>query len=398
MTRTLSMSLNEWNVMYKEIYYVNQNYYHGIHEILNRLIEVVSVFGRSITKKPFNESNLTEFLPKSFAWFFALVQKLGVKDVESLLWKKYPYCCPYCLNASCSCESPRGIIDLEKLGAKEKENQSLQPRNFDGWQEMLNKIYGSKNSEMEPATLMGKFYEEFGELSEAIRLWEKDKTNTNWQNELADIFAWLVAGTNFVNKKLEGQISPLKISEITFKKYPNCCSRCNKLPCECQTDLAILRVSEAGPFQSEAQRNCVFIVHGKDHTTRDEVNSFLTEELKMDTIVLENKPNAGRTIISKFIEESARAFSAIIILTPDDELKDGEKSLKLARQNVMFEMGYFFSQLGNRRVILLHHKDVYIPGNLLGIAYIGFEKIDGGVKDQIYTEFKEMGSIIREGQ
>ena len=62
-----------------------------------------------------------------------------------------------------------------------------------------------------------------------------------------------------------------------------------------------------------------------------------------------------KTIIEKFEEYSDVGF-AIILMTPDDKgyLADEPVSTKnRARQNVIFEHGYFIGKLGRERVVAL---------------------------------------------
>lgn len=60
------------------------------------------------------------------------------------------------------------------------------------------------------------------------------------------------------------------------------------------------------------------------------------------------------------------------LLTADDLGRakgvDGDKAR--ARQNVVFEAGYFAGLLGRARVVLLHETGVELPGDLDGIVYV----------------------------
>ena len=84
----------------------------------------------------------------------------------------------------------------------------------------------------------------------------------------------------------------------------------------------------------------------------------------------------GRTIIEKFEANAEDCGFAIILLTADDlgqsiqEQKQGEKPKNRARQNVVFEMGYFMGRLTRKRVFTLLDKDVDKPGDLEGLVYV----------------------------
>lgn len=79
----------------------------------------------------------------------------------------------------------------------------------------------------------------------------------------------------------------------------------------------------------------IFIVHGRNHEIRDKIDSFLKNDLNLNTIVMEEGAFLGRTLPEKFEEISKNANLAIIILTADDVLRDGKKVIKRARQNVI---------------------------------------------------------------
>ncbi len=58
---------------------------------------------------------------------------------------------------------------------------------------------------------------------------------------------------------------------------------------------------------------------------------------------------------------------AIILLTADDKI-EGEAVFR-ARQNVVFEMGYFMGALGRDHVVCLVQNMVETPGDIAGVVY-----------------------------
>ena len=100
--------------------------------------------------------------------------------------------------------------------------------------------------------------------------------------------------------------------------------------------------------------NEIFIVHGRDEGAKDTVARFL-EKLDLVPVTLAEKPGKGLTIIEK-VEQHTQVGFAIVLLTPDDagSLQDDENDLSpRARQNVIFEFGYFIGKLGRKRVCAL---------------------------------------------
>lgn len=153
-------------------------------------------------------------------------------------------------------------------------------------------------------------------------------------------------------------------------------------------------MSEVKKIDSEKQKD-IFIVHGRNHSLKEEVARFI-EKLKLNPVILHEQPNKGRTIIEKFIEHSDVGFS-IILLTPDDKgglVEDSIEEYKLrARQNVIFELGYFIGKLGRGRVCALYMPGVEIPSDYSGILFIKVDSL-GNWRLQLAKEIKSSGVKI----
>jgi predicted nucleotide-binding protein len=118
----------------------------------------------------------------------------------------------------------------------------------------------------------------------------------------------------------------------------------------------------------------VFLVHGADHGVKDTVARYLTK-LNLDPIVLHEQPNLGDTIIEKLERTSPVAFS-VVLLTCDDKaypISDTSSLKSRARQNVVFELGYFIGKLGRKKVCALYTEGVELPSDYHGVVYIPFD-------------------------
>lgn len=153
------------------------------------------------------------------------------------------------------------------------------------------------------------------------------------------------------------------------------------------------------PFTTEKQKttavgNKVFIVHGRDEGIKQTTARFL-EKLGLKPLILHEQPNKGQTIIEKFEDYSSVAY-AVVLLTPDDLGKQNPDSSALsprARQNVVFELGFFLGKLGRERVCSLYKEGIEIPSNYGGVAYIPFDEA-GAWKLSLARELKEAGLDI----
>ncbi len=121
----------------------------------------------------------------------------------------------------------------------------------------------------------------------------------------------------------------------------------------------------------------VFIVHGHDDQLKTKVENVL-RKLGLEPIILAQQPNEGDSIIDKFERKSSNADYAIILLTADDKGKPkNDKRYKLrARQNVIFEMGYFRAKLGKRNLCYMYEEEVELPSDINGIGYVAIKNDD----------------------
>jgi predicted nucleotide-binding protein len=124
-------------------------------------------------------------------------------------------------------------------------------------------------------------------------------------------------------------------------------------------------------------KNKVFLVHGHEAALQA-VARFL-EQLELQAIILREQPDAGRTIIEKFEDCAREVGFAVVLLTPDDLAgpADGPPVGAQARQNVIFELGYFAGKLGRGRTCLLRKGEVDIPSDLFGVIYSEMDAADG---------------------
>jgi predicted nucleotide-binding protein len=145
--------------------------------------------------------------------------------------------------------------------------------------------------------------------------------------------------------------------------------------------------------QSAPQRDLskVFVVHGHDEGPREAVRGFL-QRLGFEAIVLHDQPNRGRTIITKFREEAAGVGFAVVLMTPDDQGKANEAAdlEPRARQNVVFELGFFIGELGPERVAALVKGNVERPSDFDGVVYIELDDA-GAWKLGLARELKAAG-------
>ena len=144
-----------------------------------------------------------------------------------------------------------------------------------------------------------------------------------------------------------------------------------------------------------------FVVHGHDTTSKLELARMLENELGIKAIILHEQANGGKTIIEKLERHSDRPGYAFVLLTPDDvggikSPDDDASELKTrARQNVIFELGYFVGKLGRERVCCLYNGEVEIPSDMAGVLYLPFQKSVKECFSDIVKELKHAGYQLK---
>jgi predicted nucleotide-binding protein len=138
----------------------------------------------------------------------------------------------------------------------------------------------------------------------------------------------------------------------------------------------------------------MFIVHGHDKTLMLELKDYLQNTLKFsEPVILFQQPSKGRTVIEKFEECSSDVNGAVVLLTPDDigGVHNGDLRER-ARQNVIFELGYFVGKFGRRssRVLLLHRGKLELPSDLAGVVYIDVTNGISAAGEELRRELAEI--------
>lgn len=135
----------------------------------------------------------------------------------------------------------------------------------------------------------------------------------------------------------------------------------------------------------------VFIVHGHDNEALQSVARFISR-IGLEEIILSERPDGSRTVIEKFEAESGDVSFAIVLMTPDDigNARASESARLRARQNVLYELGYFAGKLGRGKVLVLKKGNIEIPSDLAGVLYKELDE-HGGWKSKLLIELAYAG-------
>lgn len=212
------------------------------------------------------------------------------------------------------------------------------------------------------------------------------------------------APNNTYRHEYEQQLFQIWGSDI-IKEYKDDISRLiNKMIGDIEKiDLIPCEISAPSKPENNVEKDLskVFVVHGHDNYLKETAARTLSL-LGLDPIILHEQEDYGKKIIEKFESNALNIGFAVILLTADDfgiskkevsiaNDKNEEPNFKSrARQNVIFEMGYFMGKLDRAHVFLLLEKDVEKPGDLDGVIYTAVDS-EGMWKIKLAKRLKAVG-------
>ena len=166
----------------------------------------------------------------------------------------------------------------------------------------------------------------------------------------------------------------------------------------CKTDNSPEKIKQIvqNYFDTEMKRifNNVFVVYGHNRAMYNAVNGYV-KKLGLNSIdLLENSNGGIQSVFDALVKCSYSIEFAIILLSADDIALDVEnnKITRRARQNVIFEMGFFAGALGKDNVIVLYEKNenFEFPSDIKVVYYTEYDKEETW-KAQLYHALKKAG-------
>lgn len=231
-------SLDDLYLMVASIY-SDQNAQRPATATFAHFVEVCGMLAIHDRKKKREEFEVDDALCKALGWFFPLLAKFRVRSVEELIFRKYPYACPYCRECphTKACKETQGTrrtVNHDALRAKHAANLDRRPRGLNEWQEMFDKIYEREPADLGTARSTLGLLEEVGELAEAVRVF--DKHPKYFAGEVADVFSYLMGIANEHQLRLQMEGKPEFDFEAEFlRRYPGICLQCGHDVCICPT-------------------------------------------------------------------------------------------------------------------------------------------------------------------
>lgn len=278
-------SMNQWQRHFEKIY-GERNKGKDPEIIWFRVLENASKVAENLRR--YEYGNAFIYLSHMFCWtlgFCSLIER----RVEEIVWKKYPYVCPYCRKdkeevfKSCTCAGQRREIEETPTHEKERMiNEEIlthfrthfsdrKPRKLDDWVHMFDEIYGNVNYSASIEHIGFHLMEEVGEVGRVLRRskeyerrvaegFEKgtdiNKARKQYEvdldYEIADVFSWtcaliskissiIDAVENYENETIkvtwprrrpvEFRPPSATLSSFIFSEYGKGCPNCQQVTC-----------------------------------------------------------------------------------------------------------------------------------------------------------------------
>jgi len=155
--------------------------------------------------------------------------------------------------------------------------------------------------------------------------------------------------------------------------------------------------SNAQSQKIKHEKTKVFIVHGHDNETKQEVARFI-ESIGLEAIILHEQASRSMTIIEKIEHYSSEVNFAVVLYTPCDKGRGAKETNILARdrarQNVVFEHGYLMAKIGRGNVCALVKGEIETPSDISGVVYTPLDT-NGGWKIELTKELKACGYSVK---
>jgi predicted nucleotide-binding protein len=139
----------------------------------------------------------------------------------------------------------------------------------------------------------------------------------------------------------------------------------------------------------------IFVVYGRDSNIITELKAVLSV-MDLELVLISEVNTFCETIIEKLERTINECNYGIILATPDDVgyLNGYPQNMKMRmRQNVVFEIGMLFANLGRRKTMLIMRNadQIEIPSDIEGINRTEFKEHISEISERIIQELESVG-------
>jgi NTP pyrophosphatase (non-canonical NTP hydrolase) len=201
----------------------------------SHFVEVCGMLTIHDRNKKRENITVSDALCKAMGWYFPLMAKMKIRSIEEIVYRKFPYACPYCRKTphdDAICKQVRGTertVNHSDLRNLYELNQQKMPVGLDDWQKMFQEIYPRSTEDRGRSTI--GLLEELGEISEAIRVFEKHPKY--FVGEAADTFSYLMGIANEHTIREAKEDREFSFEREFLRRYPGLCPQCGSRVCIC---------------------------------------------------------------------------------------------------------------------------------------------------------------------
>lgn len=231
------LSLDDLYVMTAHMY-SHRNEERPVAATFAHFVEVCAALTAHTREKHRESLDIPGALCKALGWFFPLMAKLRVRSIADLVYRKYPYACPYCRrlpHVDMECKLVRGAdttVDHDALRSLYIDNAAKRPSDLDDWRKMFSEIYPRSLQDRSMGRSAVGLFEELGELAEAVRVFERYPKYL--AGEAADVFSYLMAiATEFAMSEEVAGRPGFSLQHEYLERYPGLCTQCGYHVCVC---------------------------------------------------------------------------------------------------------------------------------------------------------------------
>lgn len=187
---------------------------------------------------------------------------------------------------------------------------------------------------------------------------------------------------NTVKEHYEKLPPNVQSAKYVQKYYLNACARMgyySELKVSSPANIPTIGVKTFGNTPKNSEKKKIFIVYGGTPVELATLKALLGAS-EIDYIDLAEAVGNGKTIIEEFEAQAEQSDFALVLATPEVESTTG---IFYAKQNVIFEYGYFVARLGRENVRLLYatkEKNLELPSDISGTRYISLDRADWIIK------------------
>jgi len=210
-------TIGEYQSFVKEVYGLSNDRDFSLWDMVSNVVRFAMRGIKGIRKNDKEKTKINLLI--TFSWFISIMNQLHI-DIESQIWKRFPYVCSYCGSCPCSCRE-KGIKERQNISIDE----SKRPKTLEEFQDMFGKIYPAEKRTIEHAGI--HLAEEAGEFSEALLTYRgvhRDEDFKKLELEAADFFSCIMGVFNSFEIRLAKELSAMFVDN---------CHVCKNAPCTC---------------------------------------------------------------------------------------------------------------------------------------------------------------------